>query len=282
MSKDFDYAHNNKNIVWMSQNTNHLPTHDAIQKAIRKTADEREYTKYPLASGLPKLRDLILDDLGLPNHDLHLGVSVRSFRSEQLSNFIGCFLDIDSEKAKEIYLANVSKAYPIVLTRNLEVARDWLRKKSKGTRRCGLVASSGGIRLRPLGINVKAKIDAANWFLNDKRDIRSSFYLEEVATEFDVQGLELDWVGVCWDADLRFDLDSNNWVYKKFSGTRWRDVKQEVTRRYLINAYRVLLTRARQGMVLFIPEGDNRDYTRKSEFYDGTYHYLKSLGISEI
>ena len=124
------------------------------------------------------------------------------------------------------------------------------------------------------------KIEAKNWFLNSKDDVRSSFFLEDTATEFDVQGLELDWTCVAWDADLRFE--NNKWCYKKFVGTKWQNINDEERVIYLKNAYRVLLTRARQGMVIFIPEGDNRDLTRQIEFYDNTYKYLKEIGIEEL
>ena len=123
--------------------------------------------------------------------------------------------------------------------------------------------------MRPCGINVKAHIDPVNWFLNGKEDVRSSYFLEEVATEFDIQGLELDWICVGWDANLRHS--SNGWEYKAFRGTEWQNVSDPLRQRYLKNAYRVLLTRARQGMVIFVPEGDPLDATRNKEFYDGTY-----------
>src|SRR5690606_9988251 len=142
----------------------------------------------------------------------------------------------------------------------LEVARQWLRRTARGSERYGLIASFGAHRLRPEGIQVKAKVDAATWFLNNRDDVRSSFYLEEVATEFDVQGLELDWAGVCWDADLRHDGEA--WGNYAFRGTVWQRINQDERRLYLKNAYRVILTRARQGMIIFVPKGDASDPTR--------------------
>ena len=215
---------------------------------------------------------------GISETNLHLGVSLRSFRSEKLSAFVKDVLDLKIENAKTI-LNSLNETYPIVITRNLDRAKEWLKTKARGTERFGLLASSGALRLRPFGLNVKSKIDAPYWFLNGKNDIRSSYFLEEIATEFDIQGLELDWVGVCLDGDLSFQ--NNNWTYKNFTGTTWKNVNQEIDKNYLKNAYRVLLTRARQGMVLFIPNSNTEDVTRLSQYYDGTFEYLKSLGLEE-
>lgn len=212
--------------------------------------------------------------------ELHLSISLRSFRSAQLSNFIQEIINNDIEKAKSIYLDFIKKDYPIKITRDLDKARDWLKKSAKGSERTGVVASSGGIRLRPFGLNVKAKIDAPIWFLNDKDDIRSSYFLEEVATEFDIQGLELDWTCVAWDGDLFYN--NNEWNYRKFKGTKWQNINSNDITSYLINSYRVLLTRARQGMVIYIPFGNNEDITRPTFMYDGTFDFFKSLGIQEI
>ena len=187
---------------------------------------------------------------------------------------------INIEQAKNIYLNFIKKDYPIKITRDLETARNWLNNIAKGKERTGIVASSGAIRLRPFGLNVKAKIDAPIWFLNDKEDIRSSFFLEEVATEFDIQGLELDWTCVAWDGDFYFN--NNQWNYKKFTGTTWKNNTNPERIKYLINSYRVLLTRARQGMILFIPFGNPNDLTRPSLIYDGTFNFFKSIGIEEI
>lgn len=208
--------------------------------------------------------------------DLHLAVSVRSFRSEKVSALVKALLDIDVTDAQKL-VADVKMHYPIVITREIERAKVWLRNKARGTERYGLVASSGSYRLKPFGIHVKSKIDPPIWFLNEKKDIRSSYFLEEVATEFDIQGLELDWTCVCWDADFRFD--HGQWDYKNFSGTKWNNVNKKIDQLYLKNAYRVLLTRARQGMIIFIPMGDPDDHTRQPEFYDQTADYLIRCGI---
>lgn len=209
--------------------------------------------------------------------ELHLSVSMRSFRAEKLSAFVGHFLDGDADQARTA-LSDLNDRYPIAVTRNLEVARNWLRDHARGTERFGLIASSGGYRLRPEGVHVKAKIDPASWFLNDRFDVRSSYYLEEVATQFDVQGLELDWAGVCWDADLR--RANGQWAHYSFKGTKWQNVNDATKQVYLMNAYRVLLTRARQGMVIFVPNGDLRDHTRPPSFYDAVYDYMLACGIS--
>ncbi len=216
---------------------------------------------------------------GISENELHLAVSVRSFRSEKLSKFIHELLNIEKNNANDIYQI-LKKDYPIVLTRNLEIAKKWLREQAKGSERIGLISSSGARRLRPFGIDVKNEISAPNWFLNDKMDIRSSYFLEEVATEFDIQGLEIDWACVAWGAN--FYLNGGDWKYQNFKGAKWQNINQEIDKEYLKNTYRVLLTRARQGMVIFIPKGSNIDHTRPSNYYDDTYNYLKEIGINEI
>ena len=155
-----------------------------------------------------------------------------------------------------------------------------MRSKARGSERYGLVASSGALRLKAEGLNVKAAIEPANWFLNGRDDVRSSFYMEDVASEFDVQGLELDWTGVCWDADLRHD--GVGWRAFKFKGTKWQSVNDRSWRLYLKNAYRVILARARQGMVIFVPQGDAEDPTRPPAFYDGIFDFLRACGLPEI
>ena len=211
--------------------------------------------------------------------DLHLSVAVRSFRAEKLSAFVNAVIAGTDAAAREIY-ADIHAQYPIALTRDLAQARDWLRGKARGSERFGLVASSGALRLKPDGIYAKARIDAPNWFLNDRDDVRASFYLEDVATEFAIQGLELDWVGVCWDSDFR--RTAGRWACHDFQGTKWRNVHDPSRLRYHANAYRVLLTRARQGMVIYVPKGDAADPTRAPEFYDGIADYLGHCGIASL
>ncbi|WP_251620612.1 DNA/RNA helicase domain-containing protein [Odoribacter lunatus] len=210
---------------------------------------------------------------------LHLSASMRSFRAEKLSLFVHKLLNLDADGARTIY-REIKDNYPIALTRDHQKAKQWLKTKARGSERYGMIVSSRAERLRPLAIDVKRKIDVEHWFLEDKKDLQSSFFLEDVATEFDIQGLELDWTCVAWDGDLRY-VD-RVWDYYKFSRNRWMHNNQEVNRAYQLNAYRVLLTRARQGMVLLVPYGDIEDETRKPSIYDGTFEYLKSIGIEVI
>lgn len=210
-------------------------------------------------------------------NELHLSVSVRSYRSEKVSDFVKTFLDTDLQKAQSIY-SQLKDAYPIVVTRNIDDAKKWLKAKARGGESFGVTASSGAYRLRPYGIHVKSSIEAKTWFLNDRHDVRSAGFLEEVATEFDIQGLELDWTCVAWDANLRKLEDG--WEFKNFRGTEWQNINDEVKKRYLLNAYRVLLTRARQGLIVFIPTGDESDRTRKPEFYDPIFQYFIQCDVS--
>ena len=223
--------------------------------------------------------DMIADLQIHENADLHLATSVRSFRTPDLVSFVKAVLDVDIDAANELY-ARIKDKYPIVLTRDLNKAKEWVRSQCQGTTRYGLLASSGALCLKPEGIFVKNEISVANWFLNGKDDVRSSYYLEDVVSEFDIQGLELDYSIVAWDADFRFD--GEQWTYNNFVGNRWMNVASEDRKLYLKNTYRVLLTRARQGMVIFIPEGSDTDETRKREWYDKTYEYLHSVGIPEL
>ncbi len=225
-----------------------------------------------------KVEDLIGGLKVYIEKDLHLATSIRSFRSENVSAFVKYVLDNDMQQAKTT-LSNLGQ-YPIKLTRNLEIAKQWVKNKARGTERYGLLASSGALRLKPVGIFVKNDLSAPNYFLDDKENVRSSYYLEDCATEFDVQGLELDWSIVAWDGDFRYS--NGDWTYNRFNGSKWNNVNSETNRLYLKNAYRVLLTRARQGMVIFIPEGSAEDKTRQPKFYDETYNYLKEIGIEEI
>ena len=211
--------------------------------------------------------------------DLHLSTSVRSFRTPDLASLVKSILDNNLIESQNYY-SKIKDKYPLFITRNLSKAKDKIKELSKGTERYGIIASSGAIRLKPEGIFVKCDVSIENWFLNDNVDVRSSYGMEDVVTEFDIQGLEIDYTIVAWDADFRYI--NGSWEYKNFSGAKWQNIKDEIKRLYLKNAYRVLLTRARQGMILFVPEGNDEDETRKKEFYDGTYNFLKSIGIEEL
>src|SRR6267143_3850096 len=209
---------------------------------------------------------------------LHLAVSMRSFRAENVSAFVKALLDCDRIQAKQAF-AEFAARYPIAITRNLDMAKRWARDRARGTERYGLVASSKAMRLKPHAIDIRVSVDPVHYFLNEKDDTRSSYYLEDAATEFQVQGLELDWVCVNWDGDFRFN--GSGWSYHDFRGDRWCNIANTDNRIYLRNAYRVLLTRARQGMVVFVPPGDPTDPTRSPGFFDSTFEYLKDLGIPQ-
>ena len=193
---------------------------------------------------------------------LHLAVSMRSFRAENVSAFVKALLDCDKAEAKKAF-AELSARYPIAITRELNAAKLWIREHARGSERYGLVASSKAMRLKPHAIDIRVSVDPVYYFLNDRADTRSSYYLEDTATEFQVQGLELDWVCVAWCGDFRFN--GSGWGYHDFRGNRWCNISNADNRNYLRNAYRVLLTRARQGMVIFVPPGDSADPTRSSE-----------------
>jgi len=218
---------------------------------------------------------------------LHLAVSLRSFRAETLSNFIHSLLSFNANAAV-LYQEIKKKKYPILLTRDMDKARQWLREHARGNEHTGILVTKVAARFKPLAVNVLAQGDenAIHWFLEDKTDIRSSNYLEDAATEIQVQGLELDYACVLWDADMR--CENGVWTYHKFNGKdKWNPENNDENKKYMLNAYRVLLTRARQGLVICVPEGNSNktpegfpeDPTRLPEFYDGTYEYLKSLGL---
>lgn len=242
--------------------------------------DDSEYLRgriwYELVSGV----NLTIVD------GLHLATSMRSFRSEKVSLLVKQVLDNDTEKARGTF-HETQNQYPICITRDLDMAKKWVREMSRGNERYGLFASSNAARLKPRGIYYakdRSSLSPENWFLNGEDDIRSSYFLEAVASEFETQGLELDYAIVAWDADLR--IENGRWSHYQMSNRlappNWSRIRSENNIIYLTNAYRVLLTRARQGFIIYIPEGVDDDATRKHEFYDPTFNYLKSIGIPEI
>ena len=254
--------------AWFDALREHFPHWDVY---ISDRITDSEYTGGAAVAELIGTADIV--------PELHLAVSLRSFRSERVADFVKALLDCEDMRARSLYTA-FRKDYPIVLTRELACAKDWVRQKAKGSQSYGLTASSGALRLRPYGVWVENKIDAPVWFLNGREDVRAARYLEEAATEFDIQGLELDWSVVCWDANLRHD--GTEFQYHRFQGSAWQNIRDPTRRAYLKNAYRVLLTRARQGFVIFIPRGSLADPTCLPQFYDGIYRYLKKIGIEEI
>ena len=213
--------------------------------------------------------------------ELHLNTSIRSFRADKQSKFVDAILDNKPEQAKAVY-EEIKEKYPVYITRDIKTAKRWAKEQVRGSQRCGVLACSSAQRLKPEGIYVPTDIDVKNWFLADTNDLRSSNMMEIVASEFKVQGLEIDWAVVCWDADLRRKND-REWDHYNFRGSKWQHRNKEEQKRYLVNAYRVLLTRARQGMILFVPKGDDPedDPTRNHEFYDAVYEYLKICGIED-
>jgi len=211
--------------------------------------------------------------------DLHLSVSMRAFRAENVSLLVKQILDLQPKEAKET-LTKIKEKYPIVITRDLAKAKQWLKAQARGSERYGIVVSSQAERLKPHAIDVKSPVDPIHWFLDGKDDVRSSYYLEDVVTEFQVQGLELDWACVTWDADFRYR--KQGWEHFSFVGDRWNKIRKPERQIYLKNAYRVLLTRARQGMVIVVPFGDEEDHTRKKEYYDPIFEYLQEIGFDVI
>lgn len=233
-------------------------------------------TEYATEQAVDEMRN---KDIISFEKDLHLSVSIRSFRAENLSSLVKSMLDLDISSAKQ-QLQQLSEKYPIVITRELTKAKSWLRTKAKGSERYGIVVSSQAQRLKPHAIDIRTPVDPIHWFLNGKEDVRSSYYLEDVATEFQVQGLELDWACVTWDADFRYA--EGEWRSYSFVGDKWQNINKNDRKMYLKNAYRVLLTRARQGMVIVVPPGEASDPTRDPAFYQPVYDYLGEIGFQEI
>ena len=252
---------------WIESLTRSFPYWDIY---ISSRLTDSEYSAGEVLNKLGTRQNVLFKD------ELHLAVSMRSFRAENVSLLVKQLLDLNTFEARKT-LDNVKGKYPIVITRDFAKAKQWLKEQARGSERYGIVVSSQAERLKPLAIDVKSPMDPIHWFLDGKEDVRSSYYLEDVATEFDVQGLELDWACITWDADFRYS--KMGWEHWAFCGDRWNHIKKKERQSYLKNAYRVLLTRARQGMVIVVPDGNLEDVTRKREFYDPTFEYLKEIGF---
>ena len=252
---------------WLDAINERFPRWDAY---ISSRLTDSEYAAGNAIIEASKRSNIYFDD------SLHLAVSMRSFRAENVSVFVKALLDNESKVARD-HLAKLISSYPIVITRDLEQAKRWTRTQARGSERYGLLASSKAQRLKPHAIDIRVNINPVQWFLNDRDDTRSSYYLEDAATEFQAQGLELDWACVTWDGDLRFE--DTEWSYHEFRGSRWCNIRKSSKQKYLLNAYRVILTRARQGMAIFVPPGDPVDPTRSPEYYDSTFRYLTDIGI---
>ena len=256
--------------AWLDAVTNFFPSWEMY---ISNRLTDSEYSSKKVQQIISYRPQTFVDN------SLHLGISMRSFRAENLSAMVKAILDCNQIAAEQQF-SEIKHKYPLVITRNLDKAKSWLRRMSRGSERYGLLSSSKAMRLKPHAIDIRVSVDPTIWFLNDRSDIRSSFYLEDVATEFQVQGLELDWTCVAWDGDLRFSHDG--WKYHDFRGNKWQNIHSLERQQYLKNAYRVLLTRARQGMVIFVPPGDGKDSTRLPQYYDPIYEYLRKVGIPEL
>lgn len=255
---------------WLSAIEHHYPSWDVH---VSPHLTDREYVASNALASLRKRVNVVF------NEDLHLAVSMRSFRAEHVSAFVQHLLDRETSKASAALRA-VQQRYPIVVTRDLSKAKRWLKSQARGTERYGIIVSSQAERLKPHAIHVRSPMDPVHWFLDEKDDVRSSFYLEDVATEFHVQGLELDWACVVWDADLR--AGPQGWRHHQFVGSKWQSIHKAERQLYQKNAYRVLLTRARQGMVIVVPPGDQEDPTRDAAFYDPIFQYLIEVGLSAL
>ena len=255
---------------WLTAVKQHFPTWEVH---VSPNLSDGEYAADEAIRALQSRVTVVL------NEDLHLSVSMRSFRAEHVSAFVKHLLDRDIASARATF-DSVCARYPIAITRDLAAAKNWLKEKARGSERYGIVVSSQAERLKPHAINVRSPMDPIHWFLDNKDDVRSSFYLEDVATEFHVQGLELDWACVVWDADLR--VGPSGWSHHQFVGNKWQRINKTERQTYLKNAYRVLLTRARQGMVIVVPAGDQDDPTRDSAFYDPIFDYLCQIGLPVI
>ncbi len=211
-------------------------------------------------------------------------MNLRSFRARKIAEWVDAALAGDAGRAAAA--VPDSRDFPFAITRSLATARTWLHKRARGRQRAGLVASSGALRLRADGLELSSGFRQGNrdifvhWFLAHPPDIRSSNQLEVAASEFECQGLELDWIGLCWGGDFSFDATNGGWVYRNFSGSRWGNLKNEIDRQYLLNTYRVLLTRARRGLIIWIPKGDSSDETRLPGRFDSTADYLLRCGLT--
>jgi len=212
--------------------------------------------------------------------DLQLRVPQRSYRSPSLCRWVDCVLGGDAAAANAA--ARELHEYPLVTTRSLAQAKSWLKERGRGERRYGLVASSGARRLRAEGLGVTLNASAGNeiaqWYLNPRDDIRSSYALEVPANEYTCQGLELDFVCGCWGGDFLWSDAANSWIFSRLSGTAWQRVQVPGAKRFLTNSYRVLLTRAREGLILWIPQGAGSDPTRSPGPRDATANYLQRCG----
>jgi hypothetical protein len=216
---------------------------------------------------------------------LHLRTSNRSLRADQLATWVNLVLEGDAEKAVAL---RITAKFPIFLSRNLNQTRSKMREQGIGVNRYGLVGSSGAARLRAEGLEPSSTFHAEypweHWYLASETDVRSSYRCEVFATEFEIQGLELDWIGICWGGDFVWN-ESQGWQLRRLlqgRQSKWSAIKNAEKRVYRRNAYRVLLTRARQGMIIFVPRGNVDDPTNLPNDFEGTAQYLLRCGVTPL
>lgn len=216
------------------------------------------------------------------NSDLHLVTNLRAYRNDKQGLWVEALLEGDVSFASDI--ANEMEHSPAFVTRNLTNAKSWLRMRNRGGHRVGLLASSGAVRLIAEGVPFSPRSneldEVAHWFLKPTGDYRSSNALEKPLSEFVCQGLEIDYACLCWGNDLIWK--ENAWLVRKMSAPKWQTAKKPETIQFRLNAYRVLLTRSRAGLVIYIPEGENGDFTRNSEDFDSVYTILLKAGCISI
>jgi hypothetical protein len=222
------------------------------------------------------------EDQIVTNPALHLRTSNRSLRAERLATWVNLILDGEAERAAGL---RITERFPIFLSRDLEETRRELHRQGVGANRYGLAGSSNAARLRAEGLEPNSSFHAdyswEHWYLAAKSDIRSSYQCEVFATEFEIQGLELDWIGLCWGGDFVWD-ERKGWQIRRMqlgSPTKWNPIKNPEKRTYRQNAYRVLLTRARQGMIIFVPRGNPADPSNSPSEFEDTANYLIDCGV---
>jgi hypothetical protein len=215
---------------------------------------------------------------------LHLRTSNRSLRADDLAKWVNLVLDGNAAEAEAL---KMTVRFPIFLTRSLDVARAKLKRESLGNSQFGLVGSSGAARLRAEGLEPSSDFHAAypwrHWYLAGRGDIRSSYNCEVFATEFEIQGLELDWIGLCWSGD--FIWSGETWVGRSLHfgrQSKWGLLRKIEKQQFRRNAYRVLMTRARQGMVIYVPTGDMQDPTRLPSELNDTAEFLSRCGVTPL
>ena len=206
-------------------------------------------------------------------------MSQRAHNAAHLNEFIEAILDSNADLAMEILHAEMVH-YPVYYTRSLQEARAWLREKREGAHQIGMLASSGAKRLKHYGLDVSGSLNMLDWLLRMEHDVRSASYLERAANERKIQGMELDWSCVCWGADLRHD--ATGWHYLKFAGNAWENIEDDQEKTFLLNRYRILLSRAKNGMVIWVPPGDEFDKSTLPRFYNGVAEFMQNCGIPKL